>query len=662
MSDVFQQLAALPAVVLAVATLLVLLALGFVAWFIAPSLRLRWKLGRLKRQLRGLQQPGRTDPRGIVIKDRRLAHLWLQYCGTLHLPRGSLNPRTGVPELAAHRSTVAAEAIFNSQSVFEDRIHTEFFKHLPGLLTGLGIIGTFVGLINGLGQATGRSGTLDTLLLIGSVKEAFYVSAAAIALAMIVTFLEKFFVAGLHRTVEQLCHDIDAQFSPGVGEEYLSRLVHASEESAAQARILKDALVGDLTTILERLTQRQIASAVAQNEDLQRSIVGAIDQGLRQPLDQIAHRFGHFQHQQGDQLTQGLQDSMTAFADKLDQMLGGQIHQARDLQAQTLQSLEAAIVAFQAMAKDIGQTGEAATSTMAEQLGRVLEEMAARQGEMNGSMRDLTEEMRRVVAQSQADTQSHLSRVIDELAKQVADVVGQLQVEAKASTVAHQHRVTEVTAQTKETVAALAESVRGQTAAIDQVTGAMRAAVSELGNTVARTVALMSEGASEMRQAADQFTISGRSIVDVFDRSRAVSSELTQSASILSSSSREVQEVVSDYRAARETFASIVQGLHGTVEAAKREVAMTSELVTRLESAAQKLVAAQGTAEEYLQHLNGALEAAHRDFANHMTNTVRSTGTEVHKHLATVSGSLVETLEELEHRLEDIAPRRSAAA
>lgn len=37
------------------------------------------------------------------------------------------------------------------------------------------------------------------------------------------------------------------------GEEYLGRLVRASEESAAQARILKDALVGELLNPLAAL-------------------------------------------------------------------------------------------------------------------------------------------------------------------------------------------------------------------------------------------------------------------------------------------------------------------------------------------------------------------------------------------------------------------------
>ena len=42
-----------------------------------------------------------------------------------------------------------AEMYFNGQSVVDGRLRAEFFKHLPGLLTGIGIIGTFTGLIGG---------------------------------------------------------------------------------------------------------------------------------------------------------------------------------------------------------------------------------------------------------------------------------------------------------------------------------------------------------------------------------------------------------------------------------------------------------------------------------------------------------------------------------
>ena len=45
-----------------------------------------------------------------------------------------------------------AEAYFNSQYVVDSRLRTEFFRHLPGIFTGVGIIGTFSGLITGLRQ------------------------------------------------------------------------------------------------------------------------------------------------------------------------------------------------------------------------------------------------------------------------------------------------------------------------------------------------------------------------------------------------------------------------------------------------------------------------------------------------------------------------------
>ena len=116
--------------------------------------------------------------------------------------------------------------------------------------------------------------------------------------------------------------------------------MRASEELAAQARILKDALVGELTAVLERLTESQIAAAARQQEQLHQNLVATLHTGLMQPLGEMAQGFKQFQGEQSGQLASGLQSSMEAFASRLDGMLGGQIQQARELQARTLQSLE----------------------------------------------------------------------------------------------------------------------------------------------------------------------------------------------------------------------------------------------------------------------------------------------------------------------------------
>lgn len=235
------------------------LVFAFIAFFLAPSFFLMRRLNQFSGQIISLKK-SQSDPKQLKIIDERLNHLWDEYCETLHLPQAAINPRTGLANGILHRATVPAEFIFNSQSVFEGRISAEFFKHLPGLLTGIGIIGTFLGLIDGLGDAFVK-GKPDPALLIAPVRGAFNISAVAIILAMVVTFFEKVILSHLHSRVEKLCQNIDSLYSAGAGEEYLARLVSASEELASQAKILKDALVGDLSEILERLAQKQIDAA-----------------------------------------------------------------------------------------------------------------------------------------------------------------------------------------------------------------------------------------------------------------------------------------------------------------------------------------------------------------------------------------------------------------
>jgi hypothetical protein len=659
MSQLLYVVLALPTVVLAVAIVLAALAAVFTIW-LGIAAHLYWKLGRFGSDLRNLKQAGAPDPKGIAIKDRRLDHLWQEYCGTLHLPTDALDPRTGALDQGAYRATVPAESIFNSQSMFEGRIHTEFFKHLPGLFTGLGIIGTFFGLIHGLGTAT-SNGSLDTTVLIKSVEEAFYVSATAIALAMLVTFFEKILIAGLHRRVERLCQDVDTLFSSGVGEEYLGRLVRASEESAAQARILKDALVGELTAVLERLTQSQIEAAARQQEQLHQNLVATLHTRLMQPLGEMAQGFKQFQGEQSGQLTSGLQSSMEAFASRLDGMLGGQIHQARELQARTLQSLESAAAAFQTLARDVGQAGATATSNMAAGIGGVLEAMAARQDEINTSVRQLADELRGAVAQSQSETQVHLGRIVEELSKQVIGVAQQLHAEARALNETHTDRLAEMTTHAKGSVDALAEGVRAQTAAIEQVTSAVRAAVSDLGSAVGRNVALMNDGAGRMREAAEQFTASGRTTSEVLDRSRETAVQLAQTATRLSSASQDVKDAVGDYRTARETFAGMVDALRATVDVAKRDVALTTDLVARLEAAAQKLVAAQGQADEYLSKVTEVLKQTHSTFTSQMAESLKRANGDFHEHLSKSTSLLASTIAELDGTIIEFSPRRNGA-
>jgi hypothetical protein len=632
--------------------------IAFLTVFMLRWLSLRGKLKALIATVKRLKKSPEKSPRSTELSDSRLQHLWSQYVNTLHEPLGAFDPMTGIAAPAKFRATVPAEVIFSSQSVYEGRIHTEFFKHLPGLLTGLGIIGTFVGLISGLGQAIGDDGALNTNILINSVKKAFEFSASAIVIAMLITFVEKMIVAGLHRTVEELCQEIDALYVGGAGEEYLSRLARASEDSASNAGTLKDALVNDLGSILERLSATQIAASARQQAELQQQLVSAIDSGLKAPLGQIAQGLGQFRSDQGEQLNRSLQDSMSAFADKLNELLGGQVGQAKELQMQTLQALEKAVVAFQGMATQVGSAGESATSAMSSKLTSTLDDMSAQQAQMSEAMRAMVDEMRSSITGAQADTSANAGTLIAQLGQQVQAVTQALQSEAKDARVQQQSHMTDLATYTRQATDELLAGVKAQTTAIEQATSGMRNAVADLTTAVSRNIEQVGQGATQMQQAAERFAGAGRAVSDIFDQSYAVTTSLTSAAATLSRSSSEVQSVLADYRDARDRFGSLVAGLEQTIDTAKRDAGMTSELVGRLQQAAAVMGDAQRSADEYMGKVTSVLAEAHSSFSKQMVSTVTATTSTAHAQLAHATQMITETVHELDGALGDIRRAR----
>ena len=108
--------------------------------------------------------------------DAQLESIWREYRETLHSQK-LVDSATGEEMVVAVRSTVPAETFFSQHLVVDGRVHSEFFKHLPGIFTGLGIIGTFFGLLRGLSafQISEDAGVVRGSLtsLLHGVSEAF---------------------------------------------------------------------------------------------------------------------------------------------------------------------------------------------------------------------------------------------------------------------------------------------------------------------------------------------------------------------------------------------------------------------------------------------------------------------------------------------------------
>ena len=662
--------------------LLVLLVLGFILLFLLPGV-LHWF--RLRTILSGLLAfKGPTPPgdiKKLFARDKRLAHLWSEFQDTLHVQR---EERDGQMKIVAVRSTVPAEAYFSGQYLVDSRLRTEFFKHLPGIFTGLGIIGTFTGLIEGLRrfQVSENASTVRASLesLMHAVGEAFLISAAAIAAAMLVTFIEKLILAGLYRKAEEIAHAIDAQFDAGAGEEYLARLVTASEASASQSKILKDALVKELGDILRELTasqlangeklnlqiaqriedaaNRQVAAAREDNQALGDVIAGSIEKSLRGPLEDIASSVKSASGDQSASAVQMLNDVMVSFSQRLNDLFGGQISGINELNKQTAQGMQDAVSSLHTLVGKMEDSGRRTTDDMAAQMAASIKAMEERQGSMNNETQAFVDQIRKLVESSQAETQQKLQSTLESIGQQMTTILGTLAESQARVFEGNRSREETMTDRARGMVSEMTGTVE---AAIKEITAAsqvMSHSVSTLSNATTSSIDKLNVGAERLNIAATNFATAGDRVTGVMGQAATVSAKLTEVSGSLTTSASAVQEALSDYRAQREAVSQLLTDVRATVELARKEASLTADVLQRIESSTTKLGTAQMAADAYLDGVSQVLADSSEAFRESVVSTLSKVNHDFHTKLSSAVGLLSTAVQELEVTLGSLAPKR----
>jgi len=436
---------------------LALAAVCFIVFHWVPGVRVG---ARLKAAQQGLREFGRSQSltdldaaRDRAMLGDELQHCWDEFRDTLH-PQKVVNQQ-GELQVARWRSTALASTFFTEQALVHSPLRTEFFKHLPGILTGVGIIGTFGGLILGL-QAFGNvdlgdpdKARLGLSALLREVGSAFVMSGGAIFLAMLLTTIEKFLVNGLVTRVESLCGQIDSLFDAGAGEEYLQRLVEAAETSATQALQMKESLVTDLKQVLTELTNQQIAATHDATGQLGRSIADSLNEGLKGPLKNISEAVEAVSGHQGDAVNKLLTDVLAGFSAQMEGMFGRQLSGMGELLNQTAATMQTASSRIEALLGQIQQAGNGAAEDMARRMEEVLAAMQGRQEESARQMQEFLEAIRRSAAAGQTEAAQAALKMVDELTRTSSELVRELQTSGKGAADAMAQRVEQALAQVK---------------------------------------------------------------------------------------------------------------------------------------------------------------------------------------------------------------------
>jgi hypothetical protein len=767
-----------------VGTLLAFAVASFVWQFMLPGRRIGRDLAQARKQLEVLKANGPVLEldrlRNEVMVSDALRHAWDEYRDTLHGQKQA--NEMGMLEVTRWRATSMANGFFTDQALIEAPLRTEFYKHLPGILTGVGIIGTFSGLIIGLqgfkvtddAEVVRRS--LETLIL--SVGGAFVVSASAIALAILVTWIEKLTINRRYTELEALCGQIDSLFDTGAGEEYLQRLVEASETSATQTMQMKESLVTDLKQVLTELTQQQIATMTSTSTNLGQVISTSLTEGLAEPLTRISNAVQAVGSSQGEAVNKLLTDVLGGFTAQMDTMFGSQMRGMNEMLVQTANTIQTASLRFEQLAGQMEQAGAGAADAMAKRMDEALQQMQARQSEANDQMRLFIDQLKNNVANGQSESadmtmgmmkelsestgalvkslqdqahnaqkaqssqqnerdaqmqalmeqlkssmaknqgesadatvrllgqlgdttgslikslrdQSHNAqqaqsaqqserdaqmqalmeqlnssmaksqgesadatvRLLGKLGETTDNLLNVLQNQSYAAQQEHSKRQAELAAQTAELLNRQGEQVGRLGDAVQQASVAMREAIERIQTATNTNVERMGLGAERLLGASGKLSDNLGTMKAASDGLGTMAEKLNASAGTLSSALTATQQTLGDQKSVRDALALMVTDLRSTVENAKREASMTSELVNSLQEASHRLTEAQRSADTYLEGVTDVLGEAHGAFAKQMEVTLREGNRVFHQELAQATGLLKGAIQELGDVLENL--------
>jgi|APEBP8051073178_1049388.scaffolds.fasta_scaffold01053_10 hypothetical protein len=649
-----------------VGAIIAIVSFGFVFRFMLPALRLG---GALAKVIKAISQT-KTKAAGMAVDldeiareamiEPRLAHLWSEYTETLHPQRA--DDGNGLMRVKRWRATALSEIFFSEHSVVDSPLKTEFYKHVPGILTGLGIIGTFSGLILGLidfnVSINPELAQTELSNLVKAVGHAFFVSATAIALAMLFTWIEKSLVTARYRQVEELCHLIDSMFDGGAGEEYLERLVVASETQATQALQIKDALVADLREILSEITARQVEENARATRQISVDVGKAIGDHLGEPITVIAEAVKGVSASQGDALNKMLTDVLSSFSAQMREMFGGQMQGMSDLLRQTSDAMRDTASQFSRLAEGMDSAGKNAVDSMTDRLNHAITSMEARQQIMNKQMGEFVEQLRSMTSESQSETGKKMQEALSTMGVQVAAAVSELRRQAEEASVSQGRRQLNFEESTGRAIGSLSQQTEALLAQSVETTKSLQDTIARLSSATTEAINRLNQGAETLYVAASDFAKAGSGVSETMRSSSAAVELIRESSGTLASATNAACDIVADYGRTRDSFATMVSEMKSIVENARKEASMTSEIVKTLKEAAMQLAAAEKQSGEYLEAVSDVLGKAHESFAENVTRTLREGNRQFQKELGDAVGLLSGAIKDLGDTLDDLPAKR----
>ena len=656
------------------------IGLRFFLNYLSPAKELNHKISQLADELDKLNDNANLDKDSLDVKfegNPSLKQAWISYKKTFHDTYETVD---GEAKIAYSRATVPSEVFFTESIVVDIPLKVDFYKHLPGIITGVGIIVTFLGLLIGL-LAFDPAGNPDKVqdslaLLLTGVAEAFMASGLAIAAAMVITWREKSWLRQCYAQLQRLNTAIDNAFTADEsGEEYLAKLLKSSQANEVNARQLKDSLVNDLKAMMTNLVEEnkrnqaafatQLTDSYAQTSQSMATQIGdSIKDSLQDPLEKIASSVQQVSGDQGSAVQELMTDVLAAFMSKLETTFGGQMTGMSEMMTQSVTAMREMQSGFSQLMTDMQTNSEVSTTTLETQMAKMMDDIHQKQNEMSTQMNEMVENLSAGSAKigdqglhAVEQLNSKVSEMVSGLGTSMSGLlsnVAEQRIDQDRQILDNQQKLNE---QSSVLIDNLGSEIKELIVHSQNAVQSHKENIQKLSQVTTDSITGMNTGAEKMRLASEQFTTAGSSLVTVTGKTSELIAEVNTTSTNMTSASSNLIELIRDYKNSQNSVNIAIGTLESLIQQSKSEAGMSSKMLNDMQNMTTALDKVKMEMQEYLSEVSDVLVKSFDSFGtsvesslNHSLVSFDNTLDQAVKRLATGVeglGDVVENLEDL---------------
>ena len=506
---------------------------------------------------------------------------WKEFVETLVLPE----PDSDEPI----RNPGEVSRYLNDATIIFPKIPFGFYHSVPNLLTGLGILGTFLGLAGGVGSASSglSSGTPSEITasleqLLAGASLAFMTSIAGIACSILFVPVERLTSRRLHITLDSWVGAIE------------SRLERVTRAGVALQQ-LKEARRA--STQLERFNTELIFSI---EQALEEKIAGR----LSPQLERLVETVERLRQDRSTDAGQMIEQVLGRFADAMQERTGSQFDEMATIVADLNRTLKDSV-------DGLAQTQQDVRSALDSVMATVKESMDAGAASMTQTLQQSLGDVTRVLSDATGSLAEQLTASSTAAATELRDTMGAVTRDLADTGVDAVSKITGSLSGLETAAESLDRSTRQSERMLTEMTNFVDQ-INTLRGTIEAAQRQITEAAEPVRRAAGDIRAASDKTADVLVRTSDMVERVDILVNTLEKHQQSVAEAWSQYQdrfegidqSLAKVFQQIDEGLSGYCDQVKQFAneldKTTSETVQQLASATSEL---SGTIEDLIEHI-----------------------------------------------------------